>query len=207
MDNTVTESFVNLYYNCYRGESRSPYSWKYAQSKQPYAIISASQPEMTSGKKYMKQCELFFEPRARHNCNTVYLHGGFVEFDYMNRIGSRDELSIFIHNISLTDAINLGIQNQQDFILYSDGISAPALYLTSEKHGIIGDVWIEFEGVELVDIQNAVKHYFDRLIRSVNPLDFSVSKPLECQFRLYENNVKSEDNMPETWEFYSNRIL
>ena len=207
MDNQLKNSFLTLYYHCYRGEARSPYIWKYAQTQKPYAIISASQPEMTSGKKYMKQCELFFEPRARHNSKTVYLHGGFVETDYMNRVGSRDELSVFVHDISLTDAINLGIQNLQDFILFSDGLSAPALYLTSDKYGVIGDVWVDFEGSELVDIQDAVKNYFDRLVRNVNPLVFSVTKVLECQFRLFENHVKSEDNMPATWEFYSQRVL
>ena len=126
MENIATKSFLLLCYHTYLGDVNKSYTWRHVQTGKPYAVISASQPHMRTNEKYKFQYRLFIDAIRTMHCQAVSLLGGFVETDFLNRIDCRDELSVFIRDISLTDAINLGIKYHQDFILYSDGKSAPA---------------------------------------------------------------------------------
>jgi len=207
MENIATKSFLLLCYHTYLGDVNKSYAWRHVQTGKPYAVISASQPQMRTNEKYKFQYQLFLDAIRIMHCQAVSLMGGFVETDYLNRIDCREELSVFIRDISLTDAINLGIKYHQDFILYSDGKSAPAIYLTTEKHGIIGDVWVEFIGKELKNIQDAVKTFYALLIRNVLRSDFSTNEPVQSHFRMFENRNRSAKNELCTWRMYAHKIL
>ena len=207
MESIATKSFLLLCYHSYLSDMNKSYTWRHVQTHKAYAFISATQPKMTTNERYKFQYQLFIDAIRTFHCQAVSLLGGFVETDYLNRIDCRDELSVFIRDISLSDAINLGIKYHQDYILYSDGITPPAIYLTSKKHGIVGDLLVEFEGKELTDIQDAVKCYFSRLTCNVLRPDFSSTEPIESHFRMFENRNRSAKNELCTWRMYAHKIL
>ena len=108
-------------------------------------------------------------------------------------------------------AIKTGVQKKQDFILYCNGIDSLALIITSGKAGMIGDVFIEFDyrqsDNDLPVIQNAVKEYYERLIKWANPFDFSVSEPLSSHFKLFEMYKRFERAGTDRWLADGRKIM
>jgi len=211
METTTGQPFLDLCYCKSLKLGCNSFTWRNIKNGHAFALVSASRSEMTENQKDKAQAQLVYEAKKLFQCYCTELRGGVIETDFKGDIDSRDEISVYIRGISLRNAIKTGVQKKQDFILYCNGIDFLALIITSEKAGMIGDVFIEFDYRQsdnnLPVIQNAVKEYEERLIKWANPIDFSVSEPRSSHFKLFEMYKRFERAGTDRWLADGRKIM
>lgn len=212
METATTQScFLELCYKTHLKLSCNSFTWRNMKNGHAFTLVSASHRDMSGDQKDKAQEQLVDEAKKSFQCYCTELRGGIIDTDFKGEISSRDEISVFIRGISLSNAIKTGVRKKQDFILYCNGIDYLALINTSEKMGIIGDVLIEFDyrrsDNDLGVIQNAVKEYEERLIKWANPINFPVLKPTSRYFKLFEMYKRFKRDGLESWLADGRKIM
>jgi len=211
METTDIKPFIKLCYCTSLKQSSSSFAFRTMDSGNAFAIISSARRGMNNKQKDAEQANLAYEAKKVYQCFSTELRGGVVETDFMEKIDSRDELSVFIRGISLSNAIKLGIKNKQELILYCNGVDFLALIIISGRLGKIGDVFMEFEyrhsNNDFSVIQNAVKEYGQQLLVSASPVNYSVVKPQSSHFKLFEMYKRYEREGLDRWLVDGNKIM
>jgi len=211
MKTTTERPFLELCYTKHLKLSCNSFTWRNIISGHAFALVSASQSTMTEDQKENAQVQLANNSKKLYKCYCTELRGGFIETDFKGKITSRDEISVFIRDISLSNAMKTGIQNRQDFILFCNGINFLGLINLSEKSGILGNVLIEFDyrqsDIDQIVLQNAVKEYYARLIKWLNPEDQSALIPKSRSFKLFEMYKRFERIENDLWRIDGRKIM
>jgi hypothetical protein len=211
METTTEQSFLELCYTRRLKLSCESFTWRNMKNGHAFALVSATHKDMTENQMDKEQEQLVYEANKMFQCRCHELLGGVIETNFKGEINSHEGTTIFMWDISLSNAIKAGINMRQDFILYCNGIDFMGLIDTSEKSGMSGDVLIEFayrqSDNDIQVIQKAVKEYFERLIKWSNPEYLSVLEPKSCSFKLFEGNKRFEMDGMERWLAYGRKIM